>query len=122
MRTALRGSQARATPRFPRGSRMVPGAGGGVLAGATIPPPVKGWDASSSLQAMDPASAIVLENWFPEPDFVRLRGGHDEHATSVNEGNDSFTKVMLHFNGTDASTTITDSNAGGSAHTWTAAG
>lgn len=37
-------------------------------------------------------------------------------------GNDAFTKVLLHFDGTDASTTITDVNAGGSAHTWTANG
>ena len=37
-------------------------------------------------------------------------------------GNDSFTKILLHMNGADASTTFTDSNAGGSAHTWTAAG
>lgn len=37
-------------------------------------------------------------------------------------GNDSFTKVLLHGDGADASTTITDSNAGGSAHTWTARG
>jgi hypothetical protein len=37
-------------------------------------------------------------------------------------GNDTYTKILLHFDGTDASTTITDSNAGGSAHTWTAAG
>lgn len=37
-------------------------------------------------------------------------------------GNDSSTKCLLHFNGTDASTTFTDSNVGGSAHTWTASG
>lgn len=37
-------------------------------------------------------------------------------------GNDSYTKILLKFDGADASTTITDSNAGGSAHTWTAAG
>jgi hypothetical protein len=36
--------------------------------------------------------------------------------------NDEYTKVLLHFNGTDASTTITDTNVGGSAHTWTANG
>lgn len=36
--------------------------------------------------------------------------------------NDGFAKVLLHFDGADASTTITDSNLGGSAHTWTAAG
>jgi len=32
-------------------------------------------------------------------------------------GNDSYTKVLLHMDGSDASTTFTDSNAGGSAHT-----
>jgi hypothetical protein len=37
-------------------------------------------------------------------------------------GNDSFTKVLLHFDGTDAATTFTDSNTGGSAKTWTAIG
>jgi hypothetical protein len=37
-------------------------------------------------------------------------------------GNDQYTKVLLHFDGTDASTTITDSNIGGSAHSWTANG
>lgn len=37
-------------------------------------------------------------------------------------GNDQFTKVLNHFDGTNGSTTITDNNAGGSAHTWTARG
>jgi hypothetical protein len=37
-------------------------------------------------------------------------------------GNDAYTKVLLAFDGADGSTTITDSNAGGSAKTWTAAG
>lgn len=34
-------------------------------------------------------------------------------------GNDAFTKVLLHMDGANAGTTFTDSNAGGSAHTWT---
>lgn len=38
------------------------------------------------------------------------------------DGNDSFTKVLLHFTGSDGGTVITDSNTGGSAHTWTANG
>ena len=38
------------------------------------------------------------------------------------DGNDTYTKILLHFNGSDAGTTITDDNAGGSAHTWTANG
>ena len=33
-------------------------------------------------------------------------------------GNDSFTKILLHFDGTNGSTTFTDVNAGGAAHTW----
>jgi hypothetical protein len=37
-------------------------------------------------------------------------------------GNDDYTTVLLHFDGADAATTFTDSNVGGSAHTWTAAG
>lgn len=39
-----------------------------------------------------------------------------------NSGNDSFTKSLLHFDAADASTTITDTNAGGAAHVWTARG
>lgn len=38
------------------------------------------------------------------------------------DGNDGFTKILLHADGADAATTFTDTNAGGSAHTWTAAG
>jgi hypothetical protein len=37
-------------------------------------------------------------------------------------GNDTNTKVLLHFDGTAGSTTIPDANVGGSAHTWTASG
>jgi hypothetical protein len=43
-------------------------------------------------------------------------------TTDATDGNDQYTKVLLHFEGSDAGTTITDSNLGGSAHTWTAAG
>lgn len=35
-------------------------------------------------------------------------------------GNDPFTKILLHFDGANGSTTFPDTNAGGSAHTWTA--
>lgn len=37
-------------------------------------------------------------------------------------GNDQYTKVLIHMDGADASTTFTDVNAGGSAHVWTANG
>jgi len=38
---------------------------------------------------------------------------------SVNPGNDAFTKVLLHMDGSNGGTSFLDSNLGGSAHTWT---
>src|SRR5262249_3293269 len=52
---------------------------------------------------------------------ARLATTAEIDLNNVN-GNDSFTKILLHMDGTDASTTFTDDNAGGSAHTWTANG
>lgn len=46
-------------------------------------------------------------------------------AATINSpasGNDSFTTVLLHMDGSDDGTVFTDSNVGGSAHTWTAHG
>lgn len=34
-------------------------------------------------------------------------------------GNDAFTKILLHMDGSNGGTTFTDANIGGSAHTWT---
>jgi hypothetical protein len=93
-----------------------------ILRGGTIPPPYKGWNAASPLEDMDPAMAIILDNWFPEPAFVRFRGGHIQHSSTTVAGNDAFTKVLLPFTGADAGTVITDTNVGGSAHVWTANG
>lgn len=53
---------------------------------------------------------------------THLAGFGGARTTATATGNDSFTKVLLHFDGADASTTITDSNAGGNSHTWTANG
>jgi hypothetical protein len=47
---------------------------------------------------------------------------YDASSTTYDPGNDQYTKVLLKFDGADAGTTITDSNAGGSSHTWSAAG
>jgi len=48
--------------------------------------------------------------------------GYDTSDILNPGGNDFYTKILLHMDGTDASTTFTDSNQGGSAHTWTAGG
>ena len=47
---------------------------------------------------------------------------YDVTGGTYADGNDQYTKVLLGFNGADGGTTITDSNIGGSSHTWTAAG
>lgn len=65
---------------------------------------------------------VTINNVLPRGDGygpIRALGALTQPLAA---GNDSSTKVLLHFDGSDAGTTITDSNAGGSAHTWTAAG
>lgn len=47
-----------------------------VAQGTSIPAPVGGWDAFNPLAAMPPQNAFQLINFFPQPGFVELRGGH----------------------------------------------
>lgn len=54
--------------------------------GASIPAPVGGWDAVSSLEDMPPDRAVVLDNWFPTTSDVRVRRGHKTHAASMGSG------------------------------------
>jgi hypothetical protein len=56
--------------------------------------------------------------------LIATGGGniYDVTLGTQEDGNDTYTKVLLQFDGADGGTTITDSNAGGSSHTWTAAG
>jgi hypothetical protein len=57
---------------------------------------------------------------YPTTGYVAIGG--KEIVAFTRGGNDSSTKILLHFDGTNLSTTFTDNNAGGAAHTWTAAG
>ena len=66
-------------------------------------------------------SSAVITNVVPRADGYGPFKEFVPFTSPLAEGNDSFTKVLLHFDGADAATTITDDNAGGSAHTWTAA-
>jgi hypothetical protein len=52
----------------------------------------------------------------------QVRAATTGNVNLAGVGNDGFTKVLLHFDGVDAATTITDSNLGGATHSWTAAG
>lgn len=49
----------------------------------SYPAPVGGWNARDSLAAMKPTDAIALDNWFPTPSYVEMRGGHAEYATGT---------------------------------------
>ena len=47
---------------------------------------------------------------------------YDATSATYPDGNDTYTNVLLPFNGADTSTSIGDFNVGGSAHTWAVAG
>ena len=65
-----------------------------VAKGASIPPPIEGWDAISPVQAMSPKRAIKLDNWFPQLSWVELRRGHVRWATLP--GTDAVETVMAY--------------------------
>jgi len=46
-----------------------------------LPAPVGGLNAVSSIMAMPPTDAVVLENWIPYPDRMQMRFGADDHVT-----------------------------------------
>jgi len=45
------------------------------MANAIIPAPVGGWNARDSLAAMPETDAIVLENWVPQAESIKMRPG-----------------------------------------------
>jgi hypothetical protein len=64
--------------------------------GASVPPPVEGWDAVSPIAAMSPKRAFRLDNWFPQPSWVELRKGFVEH---VNTGSDLPVETLAAYQG-----------------------
>ncbi|MGB0697736.1 MAG: hypothetical protein ACPGOY_18955 [Rhodospirillaceae bacterium] len=50
---------------------------------ASVPPPVGGWNARDALAEMPASDAVILENWFPGTDSVKLRRGYASHATGL---------------------------------------
>jgi hypothetical protein len=65
--------------------------------------------------------SLLVQNVVPRGDGYGPFNGFNAMSAAIPAGNDSYTKVLLQMSGTDASTTFTDTNAGGSSHTWTAA-
>lgn len=49
--------------------------------GTNIPAPTGGWDARSSIAAMPPSNAVILDNWIPRPGLVEMRRGYQPRVT-----------------------------------------
>ena len=62
------------------------GAARPAVSGESIPSPVAGWNVRDPLFNMDPRFATILDNYFPQTNFVELRKGHTLHATGVGSG------------------------------------
>jgi hypothetical protein len=67
-----------------------------VSKGTSIPAPVGGWDAVSALADMEEDRAVVLENWFPSTADVRVRRGHQYHASGMGA---SVVDTLMVYNG-----------------------
>jgi len=56
------------------------GGGGRVSAPYPRTPPTKGWVTNQNIAAMDEKAAVILDNWFPEAEDIRVRRGSFEFA------------------------------------------
>ncbi len=86
-----------------------------------FPAPVKGWMTQESPVDAEEQSALILDNFFPEPQGVRVRRGYTSHATGMSGNVESllvFTSAsasaMFAANGT-AIYNVTSSGAVGAA-------
>ena len=48
-----------------------------------IPAPTRGLNLHDGIAAMKPADALILDNWFPEATYLRVRGGTTSHVTGL---------------------------------------
>tara|TARA_R100000808_G_scaffold24123_1_gene54796 strand:+ start:85 stop:1596 length:1512 start_codon:yes stop_codon:yes gene_type:complete len=53
--------------------------------GTSIPAPIGGWNARDAVDMMGPSDAVVLDNYFPDENEVRLRQGSSDHATGLTD-------------------------------------
>lgn len=54
-----------------------------------ISAPVKGWTSEVSPVDAEEGTAIILDNWFPEAESIRIRRGFTEHGTGMSGSVDS---------------------------------
>lgn len=69
--------------------------------GASVPPPVGGWDAVSALADMPADRAVVLDNLFPTTSDVRVRRGYKTHAANMGT---SVVDSLMVYNGNTTAT------------------
>lgn len=74
----------------------------------SFPAPIGGWNAKDSLASMKPTDAVYLENFFPTPTEVVMRGGNVSHATGTT-GNIKTLAVYNKTNGTNTMYAYTSS-------------
>lgn len=48
-----------------------------------VPSPTRGLNLRAGIAAMKPDEALILDNWFPETNRCRVRGGYASHATGL---------------------------------------
>lgn len=63
----------------------------------SVAAPVGGWNARDALDGMDPKDAVLLDNFIPGTDAVRLRNGHTSHATGLGSG--AVESLIVHASG-----------------------
>jgi len=56
---------------------------GPIVKTTTISAPIKGWTSRESITEAKPNTALILDNFFPESDAVRIRRGSLNHATGM---------------------------------------
>ena len=63
-----------------------------------IPSPVKGWHVGADIADAPPGTAYILDNAFPQVDFIRVRGGATSYATGI-PGSPVVSSLMVWTNG-----------------------
>lgn len=79
--------------------------------GKSVPAPIGGWDAFNPIAAMPPVNALQLINWFPQPGWVELRRGQQNHCDT---GTGTPVESVMGYMGQDTSLDILIAASGGS--------
>ncbi len=75
----------------------------------SLPAPVKGWNTRDNLSDMKQDYAIILDNWFPLTDRLKLRRGYASHATGIGTG---AVESLLDYNGVSSNKLFAAGNSG----------